>query len=123
VQTSVQGCACLLRLRVRLSSPVLVAALILVVTACVATPTYWQKPGIGDATKDEAECRALARQQAARQLPYGNGPPIFGYRQMSMLEWTKAIDNERYYLEDDLTKACMRDRGFELMPLPGLDTR
>src|SRR5688572_26139728 len=98
---------------------IVVVTLLFAVSACAATPMRWQKPGTSDATRDEAECRASARQEAARQLPYGNGPPIFVYRQMSMLQWTQAIDNERYYLEDDLTKACMRHRGFEPMRMSG----
>lgn len=103
----------------RRSAPLLVAALLFVVGACDATPVRWQRAGTSDPTKDEAECRADARQEAARRLPYGNGPPIFFYRQMSMLQWTTAIDNERSYLEDDLTKACMRQRGFELTRVSG----
>ena len=60
-----------------------------------------------------------ARRPSTR-LPYGNGPPYYGlYRQMSMLQWTQAIDTERSYLEEDLTKACMHAKGFELVPLPG----
>jgi len=93
---------------------VLTAALLFAVGACEATPTRWQRAGTTDAAKDEAECRANARQEAVRQLPYGNGPPIFFYPKVSMLQWTQAIDNERSYIEDNLTKACMRQRGFEL---------
>jgi hypothetical protein len=92
-----------------------VTTLLFAITACGAAPMHWQRLGTSDAAKDEVECRAEARQEAARQLPYGDGPPIFVYRDMSMLQWTQAIDNERYYLEDDLMKVCMRQRGFELV--------
>ena len=34
-----------------------------------------------------------------------------------MLQWTQAIDTERSYLAEDLTKACMRAKGFEQVPL------
>ena len=34
-----------------------------------------------------------------------------------MLQWTRD-GPERSYLEEDLTKACMRAKGFELVPLP-----
>ena len=80
----------------------------------------WEKPG-ADPAKDEAECRAEARQEAIRQLPYGNGPPLYGLSsEMSMLQWTMAIDNERSYFEQDLTNACMHHKGFELVPAAGL---
>ena len=95
----------------------LAAGLLLAVAACAA-PMRWEKPGVADPSRDEAECRAAARQQAIRQLPYGDGPPIFIYRETSMLQWTQAIDNERSYLAEELTKRCMRDRGFELVRLP-----
>ncbi len=98
---------------------ILMAALLFALGACEATPMHWQKVGTSTATKDEAECRADARREAVRQLPYGNGPPIFLYPKVSMLQWTLAIDNQRSYLEEDLTSTCMRQRGFALARLPG----
>ncbi len=90
---------------------------LLLVTACSAPPTRWERPGTADAIRDEADCRADAHRQAVRQLPYGNGPPIWGvYREMSMLQWQQAIDNERYYLERDLVSACMRHKGYGRVP-------
>ena len=98
---------------------VICALLLLGLAACVAAPMSWERPGVPDATEDEAECRAHARQEAIHRLPYGNGPPYYGlYKQMSMLQWTQAIDTERSYLQEDLTKACMRAKGFELVPSP-----
>ena len=67
-----------------------------------------------------AEHRSLlaAREEASRQLPYGNGPPIFGaYRRVSMIQWTQAIDNQRSYFAEELTRICMHDKGFVLVPL------
>jgi hypothetical protein len=93
----------------------LTIALLIAAAGCSAAPTRWQKPGIADATADEADCRAAAHQEAARRLPYGNGPPIFFYPKVSMLQWTLAIDNERSYLEERLTKVCMRERGFRAL--------
>src|SRR5688572_1210524 len=96
---------------------VLSAALLLAVAACPATPMSWQEAGMADAADDEAACRADAHREAIRRMPYGNGPPIYGvYREMSMLQWTQGIDIQRYYLGEHLTKACMRDKGFELAP-------
>ena len=92
----------------------------LVAGACAGTPMQWQRAGTADSGRDEAECRAEAKQEAARQLPYGNGPPLYGLTSnVSMLQWTQAIDNERYNIERDLTAACMRYKGYVLVPVSG----
>lgn len=88
--------------------------------ACVA-PMRWEKPGVTDAlaATDEAECRATAHQAAIRLFPYGNGPPLYGgYRKMSMLQWTQTIDTARYDAGEDLTRSCMRARGYARMQVP-----
>ena len=88
------------------------------VAACLSTPMRWERPGPPDAARDEAECRAQARQQAIDELPYGDGPPLYGFTSnVSMLQWKMAIDNDRAYLEDDLTRACMHQKGFVLVPV------
>jgi hypothetical protein len=103
----------------RMMRHVLPAGLILALAACASTAMRWEKPGTPDPAKDQAECQAEAREEAARELPYGDGPPLYGFHSdVSMLQWKQAIDNERYYVERDLTKACMHDRGFEQMPIP-----
>jgi len=95
-----------------------VVSLLVALAACATTPMRWEKLGTTDATRDEAECRAAARQEAVNELPYGNGPPLYGFTSdVSMLQWEMAIDNERSYLEEDLTKTCMRHRGFERVPV------
>lgn len=88
------------------------------IAACLSTPMRWEKPGTSDSTKDEAECRAQAHQQAIDELPYGDGPPLYGFTSdVSMLQWKMAIDDDRGYLEDHLTRACMHERGFVLVPV------
>ena len=95
-----------------------VTTLLFAITACGAAPMHWQRLGTSDAAKDEVECRAEARQEAARQLPYGDGPPLYGLTSnVSMLQWTQAIDKERYYVERDLTAACMQYKGYVLVPV------
>jgi hypothetical protein len=95
---------------------VLVVTLSIAVAACGGAPVRWEKPGVANAGADEAECRAAAHEEAARRLPYGNGPPILFYPKVSMLQWTQAIDNQRSYVEARLTQACMREKGFALVP-------
>src|SRR5262245_2651129 len=102
-------------IRLRLLLPL---GLLLALAACVAPPMRWHKPGTMDSSRDEAECKAAAHEQAVAQLPYGNGPPLYGLSSnVSMLQWTMAIDNERSYLAADLTKECMYRRGFALVPV------
>jgi len=89
--------------------------------ACGGPPMRWEKPGVADtrAAADEAECRAAAHQEAIRLYPYGYGPPLYGvYREMSMLQWTMMIDRTRYYAEEDLTRSCMRARGYARRQVP-----
>ena len=75
---------------------------------------HWVGPG--DATRDQADCQNQADQAAARQLPYGDGPPIYGFSSnWSMLTWKQEIDNERYYLARNLMGACMQSRGYQLV--------
>src|SRR4051812_24906026 len=76
----------------------LMAALLFALGACDTTPTRWQRAGTSIAAKDEADCRDNARQEAVRQMPYGNGQPIFFHPKVSMLQWTLAIANERSWL-------------------------
>ena len=98
--------------------PILVAGVLFGAAACSATPMRWERPGVADATRDEAACRAAAREEASRQLPYGNGPPVFGgYRRVSMIQFTQAIDNERSVLAEHLTRICMYEKGFALVPM------
>jgi hypothetical protein len=96
----------------------LTAGLLLAVAACTTTPMRWERPGVSDPAGDERECTAAAQQDAASRLPYGDGPPLYGfYSNVSMLQWTQEIDNARYYLARDLIVACMRSRGYELVPV------
>jgi hypothetical protein len=95
----------------------LVIGVILAVAGCAPTPMRWEKPGGGAAGPDEADCRAQAHQAAIDQLPYGDGPPIYGlHSDWSMLTWKQAIDNDRYYLERDLVRVCMHNKGYDLVP-------
>src|SRR5262245_35610931 len=96
----------------------LLAGLMLAVAACDQTPMKWERSGGGDEDRDEADCRAHAQEEAIRRLPYGDGPPIYGlYSEWSMLTWKQEIDNERYYLQRDLTYACMRNKGYGRVPV------
>jgi hypothetical protein len=101
---------------IRTARQILLTGLLLGGTACSPTPMQWQGPG--NAAQDETDCRTRAQQEAIRQLPYGDGPPIYGLSSnWSMLTWKQEIDNERYYLARALTRACMHNKGYDLVPL------
>jgi hypothetical protein len=86
--------------------------------ACTATPTRWERSGTAASAQEEADCRATAHAEAVERLPYGDGPPLYGfYSNVSRLQWTQAIDQQRYYLERDLMFLCMRGRGYDLVPV------
>jgi hypothetical protein len=96
----------------------LFAGVLVAVTACSSTPMKWEKIGSANTTADEAGCQAQADQEAIQRLPYGDGPPLYGlYSEWSMLTWKQEIDNERYYLARDLTRACMHDKGYQQVPV------
>jgi hypothetical protein len=88
-------------------------ALLVGVAGCVTTPMRWERTGTSDAAGDVAECQTAAHKQAIEELPYGEGPPLYGLSSdVSMLQWKMAIDNQRTYFEEDLVKACMHNKGF-----------
>jgi len=89
-------------------------AVLLLVAACSAQPMRWEKPG-GNAVADETDCRAHAHEEAAYQLPYGDGPSVWST--MGMNQWKQEIDNERYYLARNLTAACMHSKGYQQVPM------
>ena len=96
----------------------LAPGLLLTIAACMTPPMRWERPGGSDPTGDERTCTAAAQQEAASQLPYGDGPPLYGfYSHVSMLQWTQEIDNARYYLARDLVAACMHNRGYDRVPV------
>ena len=91
------------------------------VAGCVTPPMRWERTGTPDAAGDAAECRTAAHKQAIEELPYGDGPPLYGLSSdISMLQWKMAIDNKRAFFEEDLVKACMQNKGFVLAPTSDL---
>jgi len=83
---------------------------------------HWQRAGT-DATaanRDLDECRGEARLRAARESwPFPYSAPRFvggGQRQLLTL-YPYQHDTDRFLLENDYTRACMRERGYELAPV------
>src|SRR5262245_48982634 len=88
-------------------------ALILGLTACAtATPAAWQKSGADEnaIARDAGECRASARQEAARQYPHGFSYPSFGASGNVLAQ--QRDDTHRNIAETSAFDACMRARGY-----------
>jgi hypothetical protein len=94
-------------------------ALLLAVAAC-GTPARWEKPGATDQTTaaDAVECRRAASQESFLYNPYGWPPPLWPYRRGYWLNWYQMQESQRFYAENRLTAFCMRNKGYELVPIP-----
>jgi len=91
-------------------------AMLLAVAGC-ATPERWEKPGVSVemTATDAVECRRAANQEAFLYIP---APPlIWPYRRSSTINW-QYEQSERFYAENRLTAFCMRNKGYELVPIP-----
>jgi len=89
----------------------------------------WHKPGAGPRAleQDLAECRQTARLRAAREAwPYSLlAPRVVGVDRAGRLIVVQPPPHytERFLLEQDLARACMREKGYALVPAgkPGDD--
>jgi len=99
-------------------------ALLLAVAACGA-PARWEKPGVSAemSATDSVDCRRAASQEAFLYNPSGLPPPLWPYRRGYSLNWQQYQDSERFYAENRLTAFCMRNKGYELVPLPKVQTQ
>jgi hypothetical protein len=95
------------------------AALMLGVAGC-GTPARWEKPGASDAMtiSDVTDCRRAASQEAFLFAPYGFPPLLWPGRRGYWLNWYQMQESQRFYAENRLTAFCMRNKGYELVPIP-----
>ena len=94
----------------------LLGAMLLAVAACAA-PARWEKAGVSEemTATDAVDCRRAASQEAFLYIP---APPlIWPYRRGSTINW-QYEQSERFYAENRLTAFCMRNKGYELVPIP-----
>ena len=92
--------------------PTFLGALLLTVAACGA-PAHWEKAGVSAeiTSTDAVECRRAAFQESFLSTPYTT-PPV------PRLNWLQMRASERFYAENRLTAFCMRNKGYELVPIP-----
>jgi len=99
----------------------LAAVAVIVLAACA--PLEWRKDGADAAAKkrDIGECQDDARQRARREAPlFGQPPPApvgMDSRGRAVTGRAARYDTDRALIEHDLTRACMRERGYELAPV------
>jgi hypothetical protein len=104
-----------------LSGTRLAAAAVALLAACA--PVEWHREGAGaaDRERDLAECRAHARLQSRHEAPLHGFPPPHPVgvdsRGRIVTGHAARYDTERALLEHDLTRRCMRERGYELVPV------
>ena len=83
----------------------------------------WDKPGAGPRAlaQDLDECRQSARMRAVQEAwPYSLlAPRVVGVDRDGRLIVVQPPphDTERFLLEQDLTRTCMREKGYELVPV------
>lgn len=102
-------------------------AFLLPLLAAGCAELQWQKAGTGpEATKhDLSECQDSARAQARQEAPlFGQPPPApIGMDSSGRVVTGRAsrYDTERALLENDFTRHCMSERGYELAPVKNRD--
>ena len=102
--------ALLLRPMTRIVTP-----LLLLLAAC-DQPMRWEKPG-ADAearARDLDECRAAASDESNRNYYPASGVAPDSWRWPS--NWPQRPESQRFYAETNLTRFCMRNKGWELAP-------
>jgi hypothetical protein len=83
------------------------------VAACSQQPVgRWQKMGANEQaiSRDDAECRAIAQQEAVRRYPYGINPVFVGTGGVTMSQ--QRDDVNRSNTEQAAFTQCMESRGY-----------
>jgi hypothetical protein len=93
--------------------PILFAVLLAACTSCTSPGSQsWQKAGTSEQTmsRDTAECRESANEDARRRYPYRAGSPSLGAAGAMLSQ--QRDDNDRAAAEASLFDNCMQSRGY-----------
>jgi len=97
-----------------------VATLLLVAFLAGCAEAHWHKAGADAAVREQdlAQCRQTAQLEARYQTVPTLAPPtmIGADPQGRPIVKQGMPDTDRFLLEQDLVRACMRGRGYELVP-------
>jgi len=97
-------------------------ALLLLVGACA--PLEWHHGGSGEhnVDRDQEECTAKARLEARQRIPLSPTPiPRIIVDQQGrsvVVNNTQQPNSELFFLEQNLLRQCMTERGYTLEPKP-----
>ena len=100
------------------------AALALAGALAGCTELRWHRDGANAVTHDRDlnECQAHAIAEARRELPMVFSPEVprtVGVTRtgLPVMDTSNRYANERTMLEGDLTRRCMQDKGYALVPV------
>ena|SRR6185503_17494613 len=95
-----------------------IALSLVVLLAAGCAEMHWSRPGVDPARVEEdlAQCRGEARLQAARVAPRSTGLAVLPTDPMGrpIAGPSRARTEDLALLEQDLTGACMRGKGYSL---------
>ena len=99
----------------RLVTLVSIVASLGTLTACTQ-PMRWEKPGADEAAlvRDQNDCKVAAQEESNRNFYPAPIGPLYGWRWTSA--WAQQAESQRFYAETNLTRFCMRNKGWELVP-------
>jgi len=99
------------------------AAALAAIFAAGCSQLRWHKDGADPAVleRDLTECQDNARLRARHEAPlFGQAPPApvgMDVRGRVVTGNAGRYDTDRALMENDFTRACMRDKGYELAPV------
>lgn len=101
-----------------------VTALLLAAFVAGCAELRWHKDGADAAAleRDIVACQQIARQRALHEAwPFGlaaaHSPMSVDALGRPVAPYPTRFETDRFLLEHDLTRFCMRDRGYELAPV------
>ncbi|HVQ62456.1 MAG TPA: hypothetical protein VMS53_10260 [Burkholderiales bacterium] len=99
------------------------AALLLAISAAGCADLRWHKDGEDTTTlsRDTEECQQLGRARAAQEAwPLGVATPrVVGVDAVgrAIVSSPGQVDTNRFFIEHDVARFCMRSKGYELVPV------
>ncbi len=99
------------------------ALAVLLLLACGCTALEWNKTGGGehDVDRDQAQCMAQAQLEARQRMPLQATlvpQVVIDQQGRSVIVQNRQLDSERFFLEQNLLRQCMTERGYTLEPKP-----
>ena len=99
------------------------AILLLAAVTTGCADVSWRKEGADPAEleRDLTQCRQAARLRAGREawpsgLPSGRAIGVDAHG-VPIMAYSYSFENDRFMLEHDLTRSCMRGKGYWLAPV------